>query len=309
MGLTPQLPPTDFAQLEVVSDRGAREQLYEDNAIVKHDQPQGMRYTKGNDLQATKRSWQSLDAVLRSDATSAAALPVRRMRSSRLFTALTVASGILTLAGTAASAREGVDLKELNGTGGLLFGAGIATVAFGITAGILFGKNRKQYQRAVDVYNDSLGMRLGLNTAGGAYIPPSGVLVDEDGFVVLDEREGGSSEPLPEPGPVLAPPELTPTPEVMPTAPEEVAPEEVAPETVAPETVAPETAPPDEVAPETVPPEAVAPETVGPEAVAPPATSEPAPPPATIVPEASPTPSTPPQGGGSVAALSLSLGR
>lgn len=222
MALTPQLPPTDFAAMEQVSDRGQREQLYAENVIVKHDEPQGARYTKGENPMANKRSWQSLDAVLRSDATSAAALPKRKIRLSRIFTALTVASGILTIAGAAASAREGLDLQELNGTGGLLLGAGIATVAFGITSGVLYGKSRKDYERAVDIYNDSLGMRLGLNTAGGAYIPPAGTIVDEDGFVVLDSGETPPREPPPEEATVEPPPEPEPepAPEPTPTSPE-----------------------------------------------------------------------------------------
>ena len=189
MSLSPQLRPTDFETLETYRDRDQREQAYADNAIYVHEEPQGTRYTKGTSVRATKRSWQSLDAILRSDASASAALPKREMRISRVFTALTVVAGILTVAGTAASAREGLDLQNLNGTGGLLLGSGLAAVGFGITAGVFYGKTKKGYERAVDIYNDSLAVRLGLNTPSGDYIPPEGVLVDKDGFIVLDERE------------------------------------------------------------------------------------------------------------------------
>ena len=74
MSLTPQLRPTDFEHLETHADREVREQAFADNAIYRHEEPQGIRYTKGTSVMATKRSWQSLDAILRSDASSAAAL-------------------------------------------------------------------------------------------------------------------------------------------------------------------------------------------------------------------------------------------
>lgn len=237
MSLAPQLRPTDYEGLETISDRSTREQAYADNAIYPHDEPQGTRYTKGTSVTATKRSWQSLDAILRSDASSAAALPTREMRISRVFTALTVIAGILTVAGTAASAREGLDLQNLNGTGAVLLAGGLATVGFGITSGVFYGKTKKGYERAVDVYNDSLAVRLGLNTPTGEYIPPQGVIVDEEGYIVLDERERaateGAAEPeaTPAPGPEL-PPEATPAPEVTP-APETTTAPEVTP---APET-------------------------------------------------------------------------
>ena len=165
MALSPQLQPTDFQQLETVSDRAEREQAYADNAIYVYDEPQGQRYTKGQNPMHTRRSWQSLDAILRSDASASRALPTREMRISRLFTALTVVAGILTVAGTSASAREGLDLSELNGTGAVLLGGGLASVGFGITSGVFYGRTKKGYQNAVAIYNDSLAVRLGLNTA------------------------------------------------------------------------------------------------------------------------------------------------
>jgi len=212
MSLSPQLRPTDFESLEQISDREAREQAYVDNAINQHDEPQGTRYTKGTSALATKRSWQSLDAILRSDASASAALPTRNMRISRVFTALTVVAGILTVAGTAASAREGLDLQQLNGTGAVLLAGGLATVGFGITAGVFYGKTKKGYERAVDVYNDSLAVRLGLNRPSGEYIPPEGVILDKDGYILLDERERaltGEGEAKPDEGEPSAPPEVT----------------------------------------------------------------------------------------------------
>ncbi|MCX4241064.1 hypothetical protein [Paraliomyxa miuraensis] len=220
--LSPQLRPTDFEELETSSDRQQREQAYADNAIYRHEEPQGMRYTKGTSELATKRSWQSLDAILRSDASASAALPTRNLRISRVFTALTVVAGILTVAGTAASAREGLDLQQINGTGAVLLGGGLATVGFGITAGVFYGKTRKGYEKAVDVYNDSLAVRLGLSTPTGEYIPPAGTIVDEHGYVVLDERERGVVDGAPEePGPA---PEPEPEPELELAAPSPEAP-------------------------------------------------------------------------------------
>ncbi len=248
MSLSPQLRPTDFEELETLSDRSARAQAYADNAIVSFDEPQGTRYTKGHDAMATKRSWQSLDAILRSDASASAALPNRQMRISRVFTALTIVAGILTVAGTAASAREGLDLGELNGTGAVLLGGGLASVGFGITAGVFYGKTKKGYERAVDIYNDSLAVRLGLNTPSGEYIPPEGVLVDEEGFIVLDELERGIDEPEPDPdpeGPAEQPPAIAPTdaaPTDAPALPAEGAPTPEAPAEV-PATEAPAEAP------------------------------------------------------------------
>lgn len=225
MALTPQLSPTDFASAERVADRDAREKLYAESTIYRHDLPQGTRYTKGTNVSAEKRSWQSLDAILRSDAASFEALPHRKLRLARLFTALGIATSLVTVAGIAASAREGLDLQRLDGTGGILLGGGLATVAFGITAGVFFTKARKGYDRAVDVYNDSLGVRLGLYTPDGKYIPPRGALVDKDGYILLDEPERAADGPVapavedapapitgPEPGPAEPAPAEPPVP-------------------------------------------------------------------------------------------------
>lgn len=206
MALTPQLPPTDFSALERITEREERDRAYAENAIYRHGEAQGTRYSKGNHAASAKGSWQSLDAILRSDENASATLPSRQLGLSRLFTALTIASAIVTVAGGAASAREGLDLKRITGTGAVMLGGGIATVAFGITAGVLYGRARRGYERAVDVYNDSLGVRLGVLSPSGEYVPPKGVLVDEEGFVVLDQREaafageGGARAPKAEGG-------------------------------------------------------------------------------------------------------------
>lgn len=203
MTLTPQLPPTDFEALEKVEDRDERERLYAEEQIYRQDMPQGTRYTKGTDP-STPRSWQSLDAVLRSDANAASALPTKHLRRSRLFVALTVAAGILTVAGAAASAREGLNLGDVDPAGGVLLGGGLATVGFAITSGVFYGKSRRGYEEAVDIYNDSLGMRLGILDGHGDYVPPRGALVDDDGNVVLDPGDlakpsAVKAEPAPEP--------------------------------------------------------------------------------------------------------------
>jgi hypothetical protein len=230
MALTPQLAPTDFESAERVADRDAREKLYAESAIYRHELPQGTRYTTGTNVTAEKRSWQSLDAILRSDAASFEALPHRKLRLARLFTAIGIATSLVMIAGVAASAREGLDLQRLDGTGGILLGGGLATAAFGITAGVFFTRARKDYDRAVDVYNDSLGVRLGLYTPDGKYIPPRGALVDKDGYILLDEPER-QFEPAPDA--VVGPAEPDPAPEPVAPPPETVAPKTAAPPTTA----------------------------------------------------------------------------
>ncbi len=241
MALTPQLPPTDFAELEKVESREEREKLYADEQIYKFNKPQGMRYTKGADSTEPPRSWQSLDVVLRSDVNAAAALPSRQLRRSRIFAALTVAAGILTVAGAAASAREGLNLGDIDPAGGVLLGGGLATVGFAITSGVFYGKSRAGYEKAVDIYNDSLGMRLGILDGRGNYVPPRGALVDADGNVVLD------------PGDLATPAREAPVDDAsgepaQPAAETVAAPAEPAPETAEPSTEAtseavPESAP------------------------------------------------------------------
>lgn len=257
MALSPQLPPTDFAVVEQVEDRQAREEIYAEQQIYVHNEPQGQRYTKGADVNAQKRSWQSLDAVLRSDAHSAAALPVRQQRLSRLFTALTVVAGIVTVAGAAASAREGLNLGDINATGGLLLGGGLATIGFGITAGVFYGKTRRGYEDAVDVYNDSLGMRMGILDGRGEFVPARGMVVDENGYVVLDPTV--DEEPAAEPKPA----------DIVGPQPEPAEPEVASPEVAEPEVAAPDAPDPVEPTPVADPPPA---ETAAPdEAATPPA--------------------------------------
>lgn len=221
MTLTPQLEPTDFARIEQTSTRGERDQVFRDSTIYRHEEPQGTRYTKGNLDGTPKRSWQSLDAVLRSDHNSSEALPARQLRRSRVFTALAIASSILFVAGIAATARDGFKLQEFTAGNATLLGGALGSVAFGVAAGVLFRRARTGYDRAVDVYNESLGLRLGVMTPDGSYIPPADVEVTEDGFVVTEEvlppgvegpgrRQSApverAPEPAPEPGPVVPSP-------------------------------------------------------------------------------------------------------
>ena len=216
VALSPQLGPTDFAALEQVDDREERERLYTQNAIYRHSLPQGTRYTKGTSRTAERRSWQSLDAILRSDRNASAALPYKNLRRARIFTALTITSVLVAVAGTAASAREGLDFSEMNGTGAILLGGGLASVGFAIAAGVFYGKTKKGYERAVDIYNDSLGMRLGIYSPDGKYIPPRGALVDKDGYILLEEPEAaiGPAEPPAPEEPEPAEPAAPETPEI-----------------------------------------------------------------------------------------------
>lgn len=232
MTLTAQLPPTDFAELEKIEDRDEREQQYAEQQIYTEDMPQGTRYTKGTDP-STPRSWQSLDVVLHSDASAASSLPKRQLRRSRLFAALTVAAGILTIAGAAASAREGLNLGDIDPAGGVLLGGGLATVGFAITSGVFYGKSRQGYENAVDIYNDSLGMRLGLLDGEGNYLPPRGALVDADGNVVLDPGEQLRPAPPPVTEPAAATEAVAEPVEPAPETPAETAAEAASPEAAA----------------------------------------------------------------------------
>lgn len=216
MTLTPQLEPTDFARIEQKVSRGEREEAFRDNTIYRHEEPQGTRYTKGNLDTTPRRSWQSLDAVLRSDQNSAEALPAKQLRRSRVFTALAIASSILFVAGIAATARDGFKLQEFTPGNATLLGGALGSVAFAVVAGVLFRRARVGYDRAVEVYNDSLGLRLGVMTADGSYIPPANVLT-EDGFVVTEDvLPPGAEGPVqrtiqPAPAPVMVAPEQGPT--------------------------------------------------------------------------------------------------
>jgi hypothetical protein len=224
MTLTPQLEPTDFTRIEQKVSRGEREEAFRDNTIYRHEEPQGTRYTKGNLDTTPRRSWQSLDAVLRSDQNSAEALPAKQLRRSRVFTALAIASSILFVAGIAATARDGFKLQEFTPGNATLLGGALGSVAFGVLAGVMFRRARVGYDRAVDVYNESLGLRLGVMTPDGSYIPPSDV-VTEDGFVVTEDvlppgAEGPGRRVAPAAQPAVSPPPAAePTSEVGPTVP------------------------------------------------------------------------------------------
>jgi hypothetical protein len=212
--IVPQLHPTDVERLEQLESREDREQAYEDNYIHRTDDLRGTRYVKGERVGARPRSWQSLDAILRSDRNSSAALPDRPLRVARVLTGLLATSAIVMVGGIAASAREGLDLSRLTGTSAVLLTGGVLTVGFAVGTGIAWGRARKGYERAVDIYNDSLGLRLGLYDAEGQYRPPPGVLVDEEGFIILDQREllVPGNTPTPEPEPLVPPAPIEPQP-------------------------------------------------------------------------------------------------
>jgi hypothetical protein len=218
MSITPQLHPTDVAALEQIEDYEDRNQAYNDNAIYRQKDARGVRYVKGTKIGARPRSWQSLDLILRSDRNSAAALPEKKLRAARVLTGFVIASSIVLLGGIAASAREGLDLSRINGTSAILLGGGLSTVAFGIATGVVWGQAKAGYERAVDVYNDSLALRLGIADADGNFRPPEGVLVDEEGFIILDQKELSVPElhrqtrPVPEPEPPPQPDPITPQP-------------------------------------------------------------------------------------------------
>ena len=180
-----QIPPSDLASLEKLESREDREQAYEEHRIVRHKELSLVNYTKGDALNSERSGWASLDLVLRSDRNSAAALPEKRRRTAGVMVGLAAAGGVATTAGIAATAGEGLDTTRLTGAGVLLIGGAVATVAFAIAGGVLFGKMRRDYEEAIEVYNASLSMRLGLAEADGTYRPPGGVLVDPDGFIVL----------------------------------------------------------------------------------------------------------------------------
>lgn len=194
MGLTPQLHPTDIAALEQLEDRTDREQAYTDNAIIRTSDARGVRYTKGYRLGARPRSWQSLDLILRSDRNSAAALPENKIRAARVLTGFMIATALVVVGGIASSAREGLDLSRPTGTSAILIGGAASSLAFGVATGVVWGQARRGYENAVNVYNDSLALRLGISDANGEYRPPPGVLVDEEGFIILDQRELSSPE-------------------------------------------------------------------------------------------------------------------
>jgi hypothetical protein len=219
MTLTPQLEPTDLARLERVESRQDRDAAFRDNSLYRHEEPQGTRYTKGNLDGTPKRSWQSLDAVLRSDENSSAALPVKHLRRARVFTGLAIASSVLFVSGVAATARDGFSFREVTPGNAILLGGALGSVAFAVLAGVFFRRAHTGYDRAVDIYNDSLGLRLGVMNSAGNYKPPADVLVDEDGYI-LTEDLGGPAVYGPAPAPSPAPgPAPAPMSQPMPPAP------------------------------------------------------------------------------------------
>ncbi len=185
LSLTPQLQPANLPALEQIESREDREAAYERERIRMEYDPRGRRYFKGEDPNAPRRGWQSLDAVLRSDANSAAMLPEKKIRTSRILLGISMASSLVTVAGAAATAREALNLGRITGPGLILLSGATMSLSFGIGAGVTFGQARRGYEQAVDVYNESLGLRLGLYDAQGNFLPPPGTVLDEDGFMIL----------------------------------------------------------------------------------------------------------------------------
>jgi hypothetical protein len=194
--------------------------------------------------------------VLRSDRNSAAALPENKVRAARVLTGFMIASALVVVGGIASSAREGLDLSRPTGTSAILIGGAISSLAFGVATGIVWGQARRGYERAVNVYNDSLALRLGISDANGEYRPPEGVLVDEEGFIILDQRELSVPELRPQP-PAPIGPEAPEVPEPLPIVPVPMGP---APEKPVP----PTTSGPDEIELAPVAPAPVEPESGGP---------------------------------------------
>ncbi len=124
-----------------------------------------------------------------------------------------------------------------------MLGGGLATVGFAITSGVFYGKSRQGYERAVDIYNDSLGMRLGLLDGEGNYLPPRGALVDADGNVVLDPGDEPPAVAIPTPVEPAAQPEPEPEPALEP-APDPTEAAEAGPESAPAADPAPEAAEP-----------------------------------------------------------------
>lgn len=255
MALTPQLPPTEYAKIEATADRAERERLLKENWVFRHEEPQGARFTKGQHPMSTKRSWQSLDVVLRSDRNSSDALPYRELRRSRIFAALTAVSALLFIAGGAATARTGFDFKEFNGGNAILLGGALASVGFAVAAGVYYRRAQTGYERAVNIYNDSLGMRLGLLTPNGDYIPGENVAVDAEGYILTEDattsvggRKIEGPSPLPPLGQPASPPGSPPT-----TQPQGAPLSNPSPEPAPP--VAPQPAPPAQPSPPGVAPQ------------------------------------------------------
>jgi hypothetical protein len=186
--LSSQLAASDPGVLDSIESREDREQAYDRERIRTVYDPRGKRFKKGDAPDAPLRGWQSLDVVLRSDANSAAALPRKKLTTSRVLMSIALASGVVAIAGAAATAREALNLKSLNGPGAVLLGGAALGLGFGLGAGITYGQARRGYERAVGVYNDSLGVRLGLYTPAGEYIPPAGTVMNEDGFIMLRDQ-------------------------------------------------------------------------------------------------------------------------
>ncbi len=197
--LAPQLQPTDVAALEKLEDIDDREEAYAENQLYVERGLGKTRYRKGTHPNAPAVQWQSLDSVLRSDGNSAATLPSKKKRTAVVLAALAGMSAVVAVGGVAATAREGFDANSLDGGGALLLGGAVLTLGFTVAAGLVYGSMRRDYEKAVSVYNDSLGMRMGLLTPDGRRIVRSGLKTDDEGFILTDD-EGGEGSQVSSPG-------------------------------------------------------------------------------------------------------------
>ena len=160
---SPQIRPSNLADLERLQSRQDRELAYNEHSIYPTTDARGTRYVKGTSDDTVSTDWKGLDLVLRSDAHAAAVLPERTLIASRVLALLALTSGLVAFAGVSASANSGINLSaKISGPAVLLVSGGIMTFGFGLGSGICLGKARHGYRQAVTVYNRSLARRLGL---------------------------------------------------------------------------------------------------------------------------------------------------
>lgn len=186
--LSPQLPPPDFAALERLETRADRENAYREHELQVTNELVGTRYTIGTTPNQIPRSWTSLERVLQSNADSAAAIPEKKRRRARVLTVLSALSGLTFVAGVGASAAEGFEIGKATPGNMIMLTSSVATLAFALSAGLVWNSMRDDYERAAEVYNRSLGLRLGIYDADGRYLPPAGSLVEPDGSIVMFDQ-------------------------------------------------------------------------------------------------------------------------
>jgi hypothetical protein len=186
--LSPQLPPPDFAARERLETRADREAAYREHELQVRNELVGTRYTIGTTPNQIPRGWTSLERVLQSNADSAAAIPEKKRRRARILTVLSAISGFTFVAGVGASAAEGFQIGKATPGNVIMLSSSVATLAFALSAGLVWNSIRDDYERAAEVYNRSLGLRLGIYDAEGRYLPPAGSLIEPDGSIVMFDQ-------------------------------------------------------------------------------------------------------------------------